>query len=151
MYVVDFKPLGFEFIMGINGISVLGGVTILPSLATRFGSTNTDMQPVCAVATKVEKPVYAYAVATKVEKPVYAIATKVERPVCASATKVERPVCAIEIGKPDFCASFDASEKAWTVKWKWSDDAEPHALRNGVTEYSIPTSARLSYEAEIEE
>ena len=151
VYVVDFKPLGFEFILGINGISALGGVTILPSLATRFGSTNTDKQPVCAVATKVEKPVYAHAVATKVDKPVYAIATKVERPVCAIATKVEKPVYAIEIDEPDFCASFYASEKAWMVKWKWSDDAEPHALRNGVTEYSIPTSAKLSYEAEIEE
>ena len=86
-------------------------------------------KPICAVAPKVEKPVYAYAVATKMEKPVYAI----------------------EIDEPDFCASFDVSEKAWTVTWKWSDDAEPHAMRNRVSEYSIPTSARLSYEAEIEE
>ena len=99
----------------------------------------------------MEKPVYAYAVATKVEKPVYAVATKAETPVCAIATKVEKPVCAIEIDEPDFCVSFDASEKAWTVTWKWSDDAEHHALGNRVTEYSIPTSARLSYEAEIEE
>ena len=103
VYVVDFKPLGFVFILGINGISALGSVTILPSLATRFGSTNTDKQPVCAVATKLEKPVNA-------------IATKVERPVCAIATKMEKPVCAIEIDEPDFCASFVASEKAWTVR-----------------------------------
>ena len=140
VYVVDFKPVGFEFILGINGISALGGVTILSSLATRFGSVKTDEQPVCAVATQLEKPicavatkveksVYAYAVATKVVKPVYAIATKVERPVCAIATKVEKPVCAIEIDEPDFCAPFDASEKAWTVKWKWSDDAEPRSYR----------------------
>ena len=74
-----------------------------------------------------------------------------ERPVCAIATKVEKPVCAIEIDEPDFCASFDASEKAWTVTWKWSDDAELHAMQNSVSECSIPTSARLSYEAEIEE
>ncbi len=100
------------------------------------------------VATKVEKPVYA--VATKVERPFCAIATKVERPVCAIATKVEKPVCAIEIDEPDLYASFDASEKAWTVTWKWSDDAAPDALRNRVTEYSTP-SARLSYEADIEE
>ena len=93
VYVVAFKPVGFEFILGINGISALGGVKILLSLAPRFGSTNTDKQPVCAVETKVEKPVCA--VATKVEKPVYAIATKVERPVYVIATKVERPVCAI--------------------------------------------------------
>ena len=73
VYVVDFKPLGFEFILGINGISALGGVTILPSLATRFGSAKTDEQPVCAVATQLEKPVCA--VATQLEKPVYAVAT----------------------------------------------------------------------------
>ena len=76
VYAVDFKPLGFEFIMGINGISALGGVTIIPSLATRFGSTNTDKQPVCAVATKLEKPVCA--VATKVEKPVHAVRPYIE-------------------------------------------------------------------------
>ena len=35
--------------------------------------------------------------------------------------------------------------------WKWSDDAEHHALQNRVSEYSTPASARLSYEAEIEE
>ena len=74
-----------------------------------------------------------------------------EKPIFAIATNVEKPVCAIEIDEPDFCVSFDASEKAGTVAWKWSDDAEPHALRNRVTEYSIPTRARLSYEAEIEE
>ena len=91
--------------MGINGISALGGVTIFPSLATRFGSPKTDEKPVCAAAIKIDEP--------------------------------------------DFCVSFDAREKAWTVAWKWSDDAEPHALRNRVAEYSIPTSARLSYEAEI--
>ena len=79
VYVVDFKPLGSEFILGISGISALGGVTILPSLATRFGSTNTDKLPVCAVATKLEKPVCA--VATKLEKKVCAVATKVAKPV----------------------------------------------------------------------
>ena len=173
VYVVDFKPLGFEFILGINGISALGGVTILPSLATLFGSAKTDERPVCAVATQLEKPVCAVAtqlekpvcaVATQLEKPVYAVATQLEKPICAVATnvekpvyayavatKTEKPVCAIEIDEPDFCASFDPSEKAWTVTWKWSDDAEPHAMRNRVSEYSIPTSARLSYEAEIEE
>ena len=52
VYVVDFKPLSFDFILGINGIAALGGVTIFPSLATRFGSTKTE-KPVCAGATKI--------------------------------------------------------------------------------------------------
>ena len=110
-------------------------------------------KPVCAGATKMEKPVCAGA--TKMATPVSAGATKVEKPVCAGATKVEKLICtgdyATEIDKPDFCVSVDASEKVWTVTWKWSDDAEPDALRNRVSEYSIPSSARLSYEAEIDE
>ena len=150
VYVVDFKQLGFEFILGINGISALGGVTIFPSLATRFGSAETYDEPVCAGATKVETPVGAGA--TKVEKLVCADATKVDTPVCAGATNVEKPVCvggdAIDIDEPDFCVSFDATGKAWNATRKWSDDAEPDALRNRVTEYAIPASAILSYEAE---
>ena len=35
VYVVDLKPVGFEFILRINGISALGGVTILPSLRSQ--------------------------------------------------------------------------------------------------------------------
>ena len=133
VYVVDFKPLGFDFILGINGISALGGVTIFPFLATRFGSA------------KMEKPVCAGVI--KMENMVWAGATNVENPVCAGATKVKKSVCAggdaIEIDEPDFCVSFDATEKAWTVTWKWSDDAEPDALRNRVTEYSIPAAKFL--------
>ena len=107
VYVVGFKPLGFDFILGINGISALGGVTISPSLATCFELPETD-----------------------------------EKPVCASAIKIE---------EADFCISFGAIEKAWTVAWKWSDNAEPDALRNRVAEYSIPPTARLRYEEEIEQ
>ena len=85
------------------------------------------------------------------EEPVCAGATKMEKPICAGAAKVEKPVFtggdAIEIDEPDFCVSVDASEKAWTVTWKWSDAAEPDALRNIVTEYFILASARLSYGA----
>ena len=49
VYVVDFKPLGFKFILGGNGISALGGVTISPSLAMHLGSA--DEKQIFAVAT----------------------------------------------------------------------------------------------------
>ena len=104
VYVVSYKPLGFDCILGVNGISALGGVLILPSLATRFGS--------CGEA------------------------------VCAAV---------LHIDEPDFTVQYDETEKAWTVTWKWTNDAEPVALRNDVAEYSIPPSARASYEAEVDE
>ena len=186
VYVVDFKPLGFEFILGVNGISALGGVTISPSLAMHFGSA--DEKPTCAVAMQVEKIIGAgvtqaekivgagvmqaektvgagaieidaadekpiCAVATQVEKIVGAGVTQAEKIVGAGVTQAEKTVGAgaIEIDEPDFCVLFDASEKAWTVTWKWSDDTEPDALRNRMTEYAIPTAARSSYEEEIQE
>lgn len=37
VFVVGFKPLGFSCILGMNGISALGGVTISSSLSVRFG------------------------------------------------------------------------------------------------------------------
>ena len=85
VYVVDFKPLGFDFILGINGISALGGVTIFHSLATRFGSAKME-KPVCAGATKMVKPVCAGA-------------TEMEKPVCAGATKMRKPVIMELIGR----------------------------------------------------
>ena len=41
VFVVKVKPLGFEFILGINGISALVGVTIFLSLATCLGLAKT--------------------------------------------------------------------------------------------------------------
>ena len=184
VYVVDFKPLGFEFILGVNGISALGGVTISPSLAMHFGSA--DEKPICAVATQVKKTVGRPTGVTQVEKIVGVGVTQVEKTIDTGVTQVEKIVgvgvtqvektidtgvtqvekivgvgvtqvektigaAAIEIDEPDFRVLFDASEKAWTVTWKWSDDAEPDALRNRVTEYAIPTAARSSYEQEIQE
>ena len=58
-FVVEFKPLGFECILGVNGIVALGGVTILPSLDTCFGSAASDDsidKPVCASAIEVDEP-----------------------------------------------------------------------------------------------
>ena len=76
VYVVDFKPLGFEFILGVNGISAL---TISPSLAMHFGSA--DEKPICAVATQVEKTVGAGV--TQAEKTVGAGVTQAEKTVGA--------------------------------------------------------------------
>ena len=62
VFVIDFKPLGFELILGINGISALGEVTIFLSFATCFGLAKTDEKPVWSVAMNIEKPVFSGAI-----------------------------------------------------------------------------------------
>lgn len=60
--VTNFRPLGFECILGLNGIKSLGGVTILPSLDVHFGLLASDdhegsgVQPVCAGAMEIDEP-----------------------------------------------------------------------------------------------
>ena len=88
VYVVDFKPLGFEFILGVNRISALGGVTISPSLAMHFVSA--DDKPICAVATQVEKIVGAGV--TPAEKTVGAGVTQAEKTVGTGVMQVKKAV-----------------------------------------------------------
>ena len=112
VYVVDFKPLDFEFILGVNGISALGGVTISPSLAMHFGSA--DEKPTCAVAMQVEKIVGAGV--TQAEKIVGAGVTQAEKIVGAGVTQAEKTVGAgaIEIDAADekpICAVATQVEK----------------------------------------
>jgi len=58
-FVVNFKPLGFECIIGVNGIKSLNGVTILPSLDICFGPSASDDSAeglVCAAVMEVDQP-----------------------------------------------------------------------------------------------
>ena len=41
-FVTKAWPLGFEFVLGLNGIKALGGVTISPSLDVCFGPLIPD-------------------------------------------------------------------------------------------------------------
>lgn len=54
--VVDFKPLGFECILGVNAIASLGGVTILSSLEVCFGASKqgVNVSTFCASARESE-------------------------------------------------------------------------------------------------
>ena len=44
--VVSRKPLGFEFILGMNGVSALGGVTVSAENHVRFGAETTGVAAV---------------------------------------------------------------------------------------------------------
>ena len=119
--VVDYRPLGFDFILGMNAISALGGVTVCSSHDVKFGPLGQMSPSTGASPVHTSSPV---------------------QPICCSA---------ITVDEPDFTASFDAEENAWTVKWKWSNGHEPGVLKNKIPEYAVPDSARNEYENELEE
>jgi len=60
--VTNFKRLGFECILGLNGIKSLGGVAILSSLDVHFGllascdHEHPGVQPVCVAVMEVDEP-----------------------------------------------------------------------------------------------
>ena len=47
VFVVSAKPLGFPFVLGMNGVMALGGVSVTAQREVRFGVNDA---PVCAVA-----------------------------------------------------------------------------------------------------
>jgi len=58
-FVVNFKPLGFECILEVNGIKSLGGVTITPSLGICFGPSpfqGAEGGLTCAAAMEIDEP-----------------------------------------------------------------------------------------------
>ena len=52
--VVDFKPLGLDCILGVDGISALGGVTI-SSCSVNFGASQLRQGGVCAAAMEIDR------------------------------------------------------------------------------------------------
>lgn len=120
-YVVAFRPLGFDFILGMNGIEAFGGVTIESASTVKFVDQSMKEANVAAGCSVGEQ---------------------------ASVESQERAK-GMEVEQQDFCLSYDYESRSWTVRWKWSDDFEPERLTNRISEYSIPEDVRESYETEI--
>ncbi|XP_043211053.1 uncharacterized protein LOC122375611 [Amphibalanus amphitrite] len=54
------------------------------------------------------------------------------------------------VDTPDFSVRFDADQRAWTMSWKWEDEAEPASLSSSVPEYAVSAEARQEFEAELQ-
>ena len=73
--VVNRRPLEVDMVIGVGGISALGGVTVLSPTEVRF---------------------------------------------CGAVSRVP-----LSVDAPDFSVCFDATERKWTIGWKWSDGVGP--------------------------
>ena len=134
--VVDFRPLNFDFILGMNGLQAFGGafiegngkVTLGPEKRER-GERRTEVEGLTAGAADVKSDEM---------KP---MEQKNDVRSCED----------LVIDENDFVVRFDSVKKQWTAAWKWNDDQKPEALKNCVAEYSIKAEAKAEYEKEIAE
>ena len=56
---------------------------------------------------------------------------------------------AISINEPDFTATFNYRNRAWTVACKWSEGRASEALDNRVAEYPVAAEIREDYERDL--
>ena len=163
------KPLGFEFILGMNGVSAFGGVTVRSSDHVIFGVEATEALGAAAAEAPpgVDEPesteasgggtaptasdggsevAEASSVTVAAAEPasVELQLSEVSDEVTTAAATVERA------DEKDFIVSYDEREKKWSVKWKWGDKKGPERLFNTAEEYKIPAEARREYEKELE-
>lgn len=126
--VVPERPLGVDIVLGMNGITALGGISL---------RTPTDVE-FCAAAAVAHRGHEVDAAETR-------------RDVEFGAAATVTPQGPAVVDAADFTARFSNEQQAWTVAWKWTGGAGPECLRNEVAEYAVPSDARREYDAEIDE
>lgn len=135
--VVPFKPLNYDFILGMNCIIALQGVTVYSCDNVHFGIEN--IHSVAGVGTP--------ATPATINLDTKDIELEVANDSLALAIEeIPENIC---IDEKDFKVTYSRQSKEWTVLWKWCDDAEPSRLQNTVSEYSVPQDVRLEYEDEL--
>ena len=132
--VIDFRPLNFDFVLGMNGVSAFGGAFIGADGEVLLGDQNHARA--CMGRNSAPAGAVTEVAAAQAEVPV------------AKQNKREL-VNGIVIEEKDFTARYDAREKQWTAAWKWTDGREPPTLDNNVAQYAVKSSVREEYEREI--
>ena len=121
VFVVEKKVLGFDFILGMNGIVALDGVVIVGSGDVRLGVQ------ACTAAGSQEH---------------------VERRDKHGKLRVEESGKALCVKEEDFTVSYDPGQKRWMAEWRWSEN-EPGVLKGSVNEYKMSNEYRREYEEEL--
>ena len=133
--VVSFRPLNFDFILGMNGVKAFGGARIEGNGKVTLGYET----PASEQRRSGTQGVVAGGATRKSEmKPVEEVS---DGRICED----------LVINESDFEVRFDAKEKQWTAAWKWTKDSQPEALKNCMSEYAIKAEAKNEYEQEIAE
>ena len=152
--VVARKPLGYEFILGMNGIRSLGGVTVSSGDRVKFGAESAVSRVAAAVAAPGvscgdERAGVSGAVAVTARVS-HAQAEGAEgREVAPVLGAAAAAAPANRADEKDFVVSYDENEKKWSVEWKWCGGKGPEQLQNTAEEYAIPTEARNEYERQL--
>ena len=134
--VVDRHPIGYKFILGMNGIEALGGVSIQSAQRVQFGVVQ---KLVCGVA-DLETAERSSATANAPT----AAALPAQAGPEAKTGRVEQ----LRVDGEDFEAVYDPKQNVWLVEWKWSVEG-PSKMHNRVGSYSVPAEHRDKYEAEL--
>ena len=103
--VMNEPPLGVDAVLGIAGVTALGGVVV---------KSPTDVQ-FCG-----------------------------NERVCGATSTAP-----LVVDAPDFSVQFNATQRTWTVTWKWTDGKAPDCLQNTVAQYNVPTSMRREFDEEL--
>ena len=127
------RPLGYDFILGMNAICALGGVRVSADRGATFLGCEPGSQGHNSHGSRKEGRVMGGTVEGG-----NAVCTQ-------SEGKVEW-----DINEKDFLARFDSDKRRWVVRWLWADGKGPATLKNKVPEYKIPKSAENGYNEELQ-
>ena len=178
--VVEEKPLGFEFILGMNAVIALGGVEIISTDRVRFGPNKVTEEASSAVGAVVNaeevvsSTVGAVMSADEVSSSVGAEvrdeascgslqqenpavpaggednARKMKSMLSSSSEQIVIKSESIRIDEKDYTVVFEPKNRTWTVEWKWAGGQAPEGMKNKVAAYTVPEDRRSEYEAELE-
>ena len=163
--VTDRLVAGCDLLLGIDGISLLGGVTVASDgnvtfgrsvavVASGVGYTGSSGSVSRPVSGAVSGPVSGPASGPEPGRgPVSgSVSRPVSRPASGSASGPE-PGHEADVGiglsieEDDFSATFQ--DGRWTVQWKWK--AEEPVLKNKCGAYGVSVESRAEYEKELQE
>ena len=132
--VVNFRPLNFDFILGMDGVLAFGGMSIEGDGKVTLGPGRP--------ASKQEMPV-------EVSLGAGGVVAGSDHINLMNESGDEQDRQELVIDENDFVFRFDARTKQWTAAWKWTDGRHTEGLSNGVAEYRIQPEAQGEYEKEI--
>ena len=140
--VVDRSPLGFKFILGMNGITALGGVSIDDARRVRF---NSALRSLCGSA-EVQTSHHPAAEIGRGDVFVTSTAESVRAELAETCSETEGQ---LRVEGEDFQAVYDSERNRWLAEWKWSEETGPRAMHNKKGSYSVPSEYRDRYETEL--